>query len=132
MFVLASTGCSLLLNLLTLRLMLFLSTFAATRSPIALPYEGGGEYFGGASLTVFTLLFSLIGTTIGCDGLPRFVWHNLLIGVCGNDESLPSIGGRKRRSILCNKMMAQYYSHVNVSIKVSMFTSRMSLGPRLR
>lgn len=55
---------SLLLNLLTLRLILFLKAFA-TRAPTARPYEGGGEYFGGASFKAVTVLGSGNGSTTG-------------------------------------------------------------------
>lgn len=93
-------GSSFLLNLRTLRLILFRSAFA-TRSPTAREYEGGGEYFGGASLWTSRVLERLRGTTIGW-GWFRFCWHRRLMGkwrlFAGS-----SIGGRNKSSIRCGE-----------------------------
>lgn len=93
----STLGSSFLLNLLTLLLMLFLKAFA-TRSPTAREYDGGGEYFGGASLLTSIVLARGKGTTIGCAWF-KFCWHKRRIGKCKVDDSSSSIGGRNKSSI---------------------------------
>lgn len=94
-----STVPSFRLNRLILLLILFLKAFA-TRSPTALLYEGGGEYFGGASSITFAVGWLDKGTTTGSVML-AVCWHNLLIGRWELDGSVGSIGGLNNSSIRC-------------------------------
>jgi hypothetical protein len=93
-------GSSFRLNLLTLLLILFLRALA-TRSPTAREYEGGGEYFGGASLLTSRELVRGKGTTTGCDRF-KFCWHKRLMGRWRMFDG-SSIGGRNKSSIRCRE-----------------------------
>lgn len=66
----SALGSSFLRNRRTLRRMLFRNAFA-TLSPTALLYDGGGEYFGGASLLTSKVFGLDSGTTTVC------VWFKL-------------------------------------------------------
>lgn len=98
-------GSLFLLNLRTLRRILFLRAFA-TRSPTARLYEGGGEYLGGASvLTLMEVGFDS-GTIIGCASAAAG-WHKRLMGKCEIVESAGSIGGLNKSSIRCERKKVQ-------------------------
>lgn len=122
-------GSSFLLNLRTLLRMLFLKAFA-TRSPTARLYEGGGEYFGGAS--VFTLIAVGFdsGTMMGCDNAAAG-WHKRLIGKCEIVGSVGSIGGLNKSSMRWGSKTFIKLSHQFGLIKNEL-TSRMSRGPLVK
>lgn len=91
---------SLRLNLLTLLLML-LRRALATRRPTARLYDGGGEYFGGASLFTSKVFWFAMGTITAWTCWARFCWHSRRMGKCEIDGSAASIGGRNKSSIRC-------------------------------
>lgn len=98
---------SLRLNLLTLLLMLFRRALA-TRRPTARLYDGGGEYFGGASLFTSKVFWFAIGTITAWTCWARFCWHSRRMGKCEIDGSAASIGGRNKSSIRCKLRKIKY------------------------
>lgn len=94
-------GPSLRLIRLMLRLILFLKALA-TRKPTALEYEGGGEYFGGASSIASVGGWLETGTITG-SAIFAPCWHNRLIGKCEFDGSGISMGGLNKSSMRCKR-----------------------------